>query len=210
MGVHRLLRRRIKTLPYKELESACRCARHGLAQCREQPRAAWGDEPPIQAECPIMLLETSRVYFSCSLLTPCATGKGRHSAESGPVLREAVRRLLVNELHLLPAGRGPSRREDPSVWEALGAEQGAGPPPEAGRGQQDALEEARSGGAEGLRGSRRVPGRDARAQERGAAAAGGCAPGGAWRGGNMPGRIVVSRAELSYWLARRAAPEKRA
>lgn len=128
------------------------------------------------------------------------------------MLREAVRRLLVNELHLLPAGRAPSRGEDPSVWEALGGERGAGPPPEAGRGQQDAPEEAaaRSRGAEGWRGNARVRGRDARAQERGAAAAGGCAPGGAWRGGDMPGRIVVSRAELSYWLARRAAPEKRA
>lgn len=72
---------------------------------------------------------------------------GRRSADGGPVLREAVRRLLADELRVLPSAPG--------------------------------------GGAA----------RPAR-------------PGAAWRGGDNPGRIVVSGLELEAWLARRAVQEK--
>ncbi len=147
------------------------------------------------------------------------------------MLREVVRRLLADELRVLPAdaappgagGAGGQLARPPARYllgRAAAAVQAAAPlaAPSAQDGP-DAVE-ARSSpeqrGALGL-----VSGCDgvaARLVETATVAASGAwsdlegarlvrPAGGPWRGGSNPGRIVVSRTELQRWLARRAAHE---
>jgi hypothetical protein len=145
------------------------------------------------------------------------------------VLREVVRRLLADELRVLPADAAPLGGGGPGaqlarpparylLGRAAAAAQAA-----AARAAPAALDGSGAVGARGdpeERGARDLaPGCDggaARPAETATAAASDAwsdlegarlvrPAGGPWRGGSNPGRIVVSRAELQRWLARRTA-----
>lgn len=156
----------------------------------------------------------------------CPAGVGKRSADSGPVLRETVRRLLVDELHLLPE----------SMDGCASADAGAASPAAASNAQEAVGSAASPGQARGLMqgrpdaaavhagsGAGSEIGHSVRGPSQGRASASGMGPqrhpasagetrrerGSGWRGGDNPGRIVLSQAELARWLARHAAHDPR-
>ena len=159
------------------------------------------------------------------------------------MLREAVRRLLVDELHLLPEGSDgrdsavaaaashaaapdapllvPLARGAPVAQEAAGPAASPGQARGLVHGRPDAAA-AHAGSGAGSDAGRHVDGPPQRRAgasdmrpQRHPVSAGEARRlrlgerGGGWRGGDNPGRIVLSQAELARWLARHAAHDPR-
>jgi len=136
------------------------------------------------------------------------------------VLREVVRRLLADELRVLPAdaappGAGAQLARPPARYllgRAAAAAQAVAPRvapstldgPGAVEARMDAEQRCGDGAAR-LVETATAAASDAWSDLEGARLV--RPAGGPWRGGSNPGRIVVSRAELKRWLARRAAHE---
>lgn len=173
----------------------------------------------------------------------CPAGVGKRSADTGPVLREAVRRLLVDELHLLPeradggasanpAAATPAAASDaplpvPLAQSAHVAHEAMGPA--ASPGQARGLVQGRpvAAAAHAGSGGESDAGHSVTSQGRAQPSASDMGPqrhpvgvgearrsrlaerGSGWRGGDNPGRIVLSQAELARWLARHAAHDPR-
>ena len=186
-----------------------------------------------------------RARQAASAVTLRLAGVGKRSADTGPVLREAVRRLLVDELHLLPARAGSCASAAPAAAPpaagprapvqapvarsahvgraAMGSTaspgQGRrlaqGPPDAAAACAEGSAERAAAGSSEGRPQGSAKPGasevRPLRYQASAGAARRSRLSGyrSVWRGGDNPGRIILSQAELARWLARHAAHDSR-